>query len=380
MRPRLLALVCLLCLASSAAWSFTWNRTTVDSAVQSGFYARVRMDSVGNPHIGYLSRHTASLGIKHARLTSGHWSIETVDSTAIVGCGLSMAMGHDDMPRFSYYHYFDNGDPHAIFYTSYRNGAWTPQAVDWQASSDSSYNSLALDSADSPRLVYPLNTALQYATYNGSAWVLSSIPTPSAPAQPSIALDAGGKPFVSWGAQGLNCARLDGGTWSVDKIDTHGTWYTSIAVGSNGRPQIAYRDETIHAIKYAFFDGTSWHVETVAASSEVSSYTWLALDSFGNPSIAYKGDSNSLIYARRVGGVWTLDTVATNCSGYLSLAMSGSTAHIAYYSKSAALEYASAQVPEPSSAAVLAAGAALFCPLARRRFTGGLARIRIRTR
>ena len=51
-------------------------------------------------------------------------------------------------------------------------------------------------------------------------------------------------------------------------------------------------------MKYATFDGSTWHVETVDSDGNVGNDACLALDSLGNPHIAYPDETNhTLKYA-----------------------------------------------------------------------------------
>ncbi len=97
--------------------------------------------------------------------------------------------------------------------------------------------------------------------------------------------------------------------WSLQVVDEKATLQgVSLAVDSVGNPHIAYSDRSdtgLIVMKYASLAGTNWNIQTVDNGSAGS----LALDSAGNPHIAYAGTSSELKYASWNGMNWVIQTV-----------------------------------------------------------------------
>ena len=130
-----------------------------------------------------------------------------------------------------------------------------------------------------------------------------------------------------------------GTIWHIETIDTGdvGSW-NSMALDSEGNPHIAYYDRSSRDLKYTSSNGTSWTIETVDFADEIGRWASLALDGQDNPHIAYHDQSNNeLKYARWTGSAWTFESVepACICGHAASLALNSTdTPHISYSSNS----------------------------------------------
>jgi hypothetical protein len=124
--------------------------------------------------------------------------------------------------------------------------------------------------------------------------------------------------------------------WHVETVDGAAKVgkVTSLALDSLGRPHIAYPDMGPEFdspdLKYAWHDGTNWHVETVLSENWVGEYCSLALDAADRPHIsAY--DNGSLVYGWHDGANWHFETVDTRGGYYTSLALDSlGRPHISY--------------------------------------------------
>jgi len=135
---------------------------------------------------------------------------------------------------------------------------------------------------------------------------------------------------------------------STETVDSSGDagWYNSLALDSGDNPHISYRQvyDGESNLKYAYHDGTNWHIETVDGSDRIGYCTSIAVDSGDNPHISYYDAANDdLKYAYYDDG-WHIQTVDSfgSVGDYNSLALdSGDNPHISYYdSTNDAIKYA----------------------------------------
>jgi hypothetical protein len=131
-------------------------------------------------------------------------------------------------------------------------------------------------------------------------------------------------------------------SWTTSIVDTNGILGAgiSIALDSNNNPHICYTDYKDGnprvgpaVLMYASWNGSGWNTQPVAVNG-VTTNTGLALDSNGNPHIAYSV-KDSLMYASWTGTNWTTQTIdsstVANSINSPSLALdSAGNPHIAY--------------------------------------------------
>ncbi len=141
----------------------------------------------------------------------------------------------------------------------------------------------------------------------------------------SIALDSQDLPHVSHAGFGYNgdytsnyllYSTLGSGSEIADmksggKFSLNGYAYTSLALDSHDHPHISYLegvyDDVSHIsywyLKYATKDSTGWHVEYVDASTTIRGPTSIAVDSQGDPFIAfYDAGQGTINVAKKSGG------------------------------------------------------------------------------
>lgn len=163
---------------------------------------------------------------------------------------------------------------HMIFFTLFlachvwtfpSQGAWHTDVVTWNGRVGE-YCSLALDSADAPRIAY----------YNASEY-------------------------------GLYYAWQTGTNWMTERVeisDMRGK-FCCLAFDSNDRPGISYYDQSNERLLYSFNPGSGWEEEIVEDGENLGGYTSLVFDSADRPHIGYCDfRNNDLQYAYFYAGSW----------------------------------------------------------------------------
>lgn len=164
----------------------------------------------------------------------------------------------------------------------------------------------------------------------------------------SVAVDAADHPqfsYVSFTERGLFYAHWDGKKWHKQLIDPESvTYFTSIQLDSQDHPHISYYHRMqgkayALQLKYAHFDGKQWFIETVDQREGTGKFNSLAVDSKGDPHIAYSyigpGD---MLYASSNGQHWSFSAIdlSRTTNSFLGAGNSiavdaGGIPHVAYW-------------------------------------------------
>ena len=188
--------------------------------------------------------------------------------------------------------------------------------------------SLAVDRWGRPHISYVDNTRGQvmYARYTGSSWEIAAVASDvEVSGRTALALDAFDKPYIVFQdnkENELTYAHLSGTRWVTETIvaGTNYGNYVSITVWPDN-PRVTYTQPVGMPIglRYAYWDGEEWQIESIVPSGGGNFNTLLA-DNAGNPNVVYVNDSSrSIRYAVRKGTEWTIDDIAegTDCDAYV---------------------------------------------------------------
>jgi hypothetical protein len=217
---------------------------------------------------------------------------------------------------YPYVAYFDDALNNLVL-THKQGGEWVSDTVDQV---DGRVPVLKFDSQGRPAIAYHYRlTAMRYAFWSGSAWVLENIGSGGVGDFLSFALDANDVPHVVFrdpDNDRLWYSRRGPGGWINEPIveGTSGTRDCAIAVDAAGNPHIMYVQNSPFMMRYATKAGGVWSYESVdSTGTPTLSASSIRIDAAGVPQVAYQeGAAGELAFASRTGGVWSSAVVDPN--------------------------------------------------------------------
>ncbi len=108
----------------------------------------------------------------------------------------------------------------------------------------------------------------------------------------AMAMGSDGSMYVAYGSKHLYMAQKAPGSeeWTIEVVDSSNQvgGYASLALDSNDHPHISYQDRDNYEVKYARYDGSSWHIEVAdSPGGYAGNGTSIALDSNNRPHIVH---------------------------------------------------------------------------------------------
>jgi uncharacterized caspase-like protein len=333
-----------------------WQVEIIDASTGDVYFgSSLALESGGRPCVAYYDPGGADL-VYACRDTT--WQPVTVDSAGDVGQYTSLVLDASDHPHISYQDGLDGSNQH-LKYAHNDGSGWASTTVDGGLYTGA-FTSIALDNAGDPWITYyrggncsvagDTYCNLRYANYYDGGWSTTRLhySTNDVGRSSSLAFDSEGHAHISYynaGDGDLRYIHLDWSVWDIaDGVGTVGA-DTSLAIDSYEDPHIAYVGEGSLRYAHGSFSGTeiTWVTETVESGTSVRAAS-LALDTDDHPHISYYLNNNTLRYAYHDGTRWHIETVAStgNITGRegTSLALdSTDSAHISFYTTSG-LKYA----------------------------------------
>jgi hypothetical protein len=128
--------------------------------------------------------------------------------------------------------------------------------------------------------------------------------------------------------------------WNKQTVDDTGDagYYNSIALDHLDNPHISYYDRNNSDLKYAYWTGSNWLIQTVDSNGGID--VSMVLDSSDNPHISYRDRDYHYKYAHWTGDDWQITTIETGGAGKTSIVLDSSEKpHICFIVDLIALKY-----------------------------------------
>lgn len=278
------------------------------------------------------------------------WHVEVVDDGQGSNVGMFSSMTLDRNGDFQIAYYNATSKSLRYAYRGKNAQKWSRMTV---AQDAGMFVSLATDAQGHAHLAYntSLQTGLHYAYFDGRQWhaqIIDSVPTQFFA---SMQLDPAGNPRVTYiqvkhgnkssGAQ-LKYAYSDGTTWFIKTVALrpHQGVYNSLAIDAAGHAHVAFAESG--RLQYATWNASEWQYDTADFTGNLEDSaglgTSLALDASEHPHITYFDTAKkTLKYAYREAGVWKTEVIeelsgTPKLPDNTSLRIDGQgQPHVAYY-------------------------------------------------
>ena len=320
-----------------------WEKDPVDGNTspydEVGVFASIAVDSNDRPHISYYDFTHKSLKYARLNLNTGLWQITTLDNNGNTGLWSSIAINSDDDISISYYNK-SNGN---LKLAKNSGGGWSTSTI-YDDDDVGMFSSIAYDKFDRQGISFFNATTgtLEFTYHDGSNWNRSYIERiADVGLSTSLALDSLGAPYMSYfddTVDRLKYAQSFGFTWYTTVVtDTQAGTFSSIKIGLDGNPRIAYYDMDDGDLEYAVLQASVWMTQTIDRTEDVGQYVSLAIDSSGYSHISYyNATDRNLNYAYWdvFSSSWVTQTINTkdNVGRYTSIALdSNNRPFISYF-------------------------------------------------
>ena len=294
-----------------------WTFDTIYSA--SYGTPSIVLDAADTPHVAHSAE--SPRGIHYSQLVGGVWVRETVDS-ATNALRPDITLDLSGSPVIAYYVSSLSSD---TAYVSRRTGSgWSPSVIgtsrgdpSFAIHSDGSQFAATLErvsgGTSTIRFHWRRSSTAGWTSYlvsNTTTWM-----------PPRLAVDAAG---IAW------VAHIDGSGQFVasERTSTFGftsrlltysePWAFDIAIDDASTEHVVFYDSSNHTIRHARRSGSNWSFQTVDSSGGTppgsSHFSGVSLAAHGSElHVAYLDFSRgqALRYARRIGGVWNVETVTS---------------------------------------------------------------------
>jgi plastocyanin len=279
--------------------------------------------------------------------SGGNFVISVVDSLYDAGSGASVALDADGSPSVSYLLLSPvlkpsqipvpivagAAQPPSVMVATQSKGIWTQTSVTAQptvgkkavgsateiADADGHgianvNTAVAVDAQGHHHVVWATPTGLFYSTDASGSYAAAEQLSRAAAFGASIAVGQDGSPWISYYVGGsLNVSHKMDSRWIAESIAVGLAppvvtgMRTAIAVGSSG-PVVAYDDHGATGVSRT--TGSGWSTETIPGQGGLG--VSMALDSSGDPHLAYYDDQGNVFHAHSLAGApWEVTPLAS---------------------------------------------------------------------
>jgi hypothetical protein len=303
------------------------------------------------------------LGAVAQTQVQGNWQKEVVDTVLPGEADSFSSLAIDRFGNFHLAYSNRNGTVLKYAYRAKQEKRWDKATVDPDGGT---FDALTVDSHGFAHIAYnsPRLNGLHYAFWDGTQWQKVLVDTDRTSGQTAIVLDSQDHPRISYYreqypdrrfARYLKYAYFDGKSWYIQTVDHRsgsGHW-NSIVLDHAERPCISYSITTTGNLGFACLHESAWEHASADSRSEkgkrfVDYVNSIAMDAAGEPRAAFFSASDRTVnYAWKQGEVWHQETVDSLVSTgaeseriFLKVDKSGRP-HIVYYDSGlGALKYA----------------------------------------
>jgi hypothetical protein len=256
----------------------------------------------------------AALMLKAAFVFAGEWTIEIPDDTGDAGWCISLLLDDNDKPHISYDYGFTGGDN--LMYAYKEGGTWYKEVADDNAPYSGCSTSIGVDSAYQPRIavgMFAMQDGIRFAEKNGSPWNAVTLDGEVKVRSVALVVDANGHYHIAYNDSENPClkyAYYNGSSWAISVVDattSGGIADTDMAMDALGHLHVIYGDGD--KTKYGYYDGATWRLEFI---EEGVSFTCasIAVDPNNKPHAVYYDETTDYVkYAYSDSGPWNIENV-----------------------------------------------------------------------
>jgi hypothetical protein len=316
-------------LASLDEQSPSWQLYTVNQ-ISAKRGTGVALDNQKRPHVFYYT----SQSLLHSYWDGDVWQHETVAPASIYHNGGPMAF--IDSNNIIHVFYFDN---QFNFGYAWFDDEWTIETIDSNGDVGD-FNSVTFDSSNTPHVIYSVGfSSARYATKTNDQWQIVTLPGSSS-GYVSIALDSQEHPHMFYNG---NYYYYDGSTWHHETVSGIGSM-SSMTLDFDDQPHISYyyTGDGSYDLRYVYKNNGAWQYHIVDPGYQQSKRGWyntIDIDQNGVLHISYL-DHNlcQLKHARGFGASWDVDIVE-QLGDYAiwdtgnDIAIDGNNIYVSYYNE-----------------------------------------------